>query len=149
MPRWLSGRLIRNGPGLFEVGDTKYDHIFDGLALLHSFTINEGIEFCCPGKFYATIHISNLIILSGKVSYRSRFLRSDTYEKNMAANRIVVSEFGTVAHPDPCKTWFQRYICTHQDFINFRTFVKGGGGVQTRQLQGSKDYSSISSIRKE
>ena len=46
----------------------------------------------------------------------------------MAANRIVVSEFGTVAHPDPCKTWFQRYICTHQDFINFRTFVKGGGG---------------------
>ena len=26
----------------------------------------------------------------------------------MAANRIVVSEFGTVAHPDPCKTLFQR-----------------------------------------
>ena len=51
-----------------------------------------------------------LIIPPGKVWYQSRFLRSDTYKKNMAANRIVVSEFGTVAHPDPCKTWFQRYV---------------------------------------
>jgi hypothetical protein len=43
IPPWLSGRLIRNGPGLFEVGDTKYDHLFDGLALLHSFTIDNGM----------------------------------------------------------------------------------------------------------
>ena len=42
IPPWLSGRLIRNGPGLFEVGDTKYVHLFDGLALLHSFTIDQG-----------------------------------------------------------------------------------------------------------
>ena len=47
---------------------------------------------------------------TGKVSYRSRFLQSQSYKKNMAANRIVVSEFGTVAHPDPCKTIFQRYV---------------------------------------
>ena len=43
IPPWLSGRLIRNGPGLFEVGDTKYSHLFDGLALLHSFTIDKGM----------------------------------------------------------------------------------------------------------
>ena len=42
IPPWLSGRLIRNGPGLFEVGDTKYNHLFDGLSLLHSFTIDQG-----------------------------------------------------------------------------------------------------------
>ena len=42
IPPWLSGRLIRNGPGLFEVGDTKYSHLFDGLSLLHSFTIDQG-----------------------------------------------------------------------------------------------------------
>lgn len=46
---------------------------------------------------------------AGKVWYQSRFLRSETYKKNMAANRIIVSEFGTVAHPDPCKTLFQRF----------------------------------------
>ena len=50
------------------------------------------------------------IFLAGKVWYQSRFLRSESYKKNMAANRIVVSEFGTVAHPDPCKTWFQRLV---------------------------------------
>lgn len=43
IPHWISGRLIRNGPGLFEVGDTKYNHLFDGLSLLHSFTINQGV----------------------------------------------------------------------------------------------------------
>ena len=53
VPRWLSGRLIRNGPGLFEIGDTKYNHPFDGLALLHSFTINEG-------KHYLPKFVSNL-----------------------------------------------------------------------------------------
>ena len=42
IPPWLSGRLIRNGPGLLEVGDTKYNHLFDGLALIHSFTIDQG-----------------------------------------------------------------------------------------------------------
>ena len=50
--------------------------------------------------------IDNLI---GNVTYQSRFLRSDTYKKNMAANRIVVSELGTAAYPDPCHNIFQRY----------------------------------------
>ena len=42
LPDWLSGKLIRNGPGLFEIGDTKLNHWFDGMALLHSFTIKSG-----------------------------------------------------------------------------------------------------------
>ena len=42
VPAWLSGRLLRNGPGMFEIGDTKYNHWFDGQALLHSFTIVNG-----------------------------------------------------------------------------------------------------------
>ena len=48
------------------------------------------------------------ITTTGGVTYQSRYLRSDTYRRNMAANRIVVSEFGTAAYPDPCKTIFQR-----------------------------------------
>ena len=49
-----------------------------------------------------------LVITTGRVTYQSRYLRSETYHRNMAANKIVVSEFGTVAYPDPCKTIFQR-----------------------------------------
>lgn len=37
------------------------------------------------------------------MTHRSRFLRGDTYNSNMTANRIVVSEMGTMAYPDPGK----------------------------------------------
>lgn len=46
--------------------------------------------------------------LSGEVYYRSKYLRSDTYNANIEANRIVVSEFGTMAYPDPCKNIFSK-----------------------------------------
>ncbi|KAJ6616396.1 Beta,beta-carotene 15,15'-dioxygenase, partial [Pseudolycoriella hygida] len=85
IPNWLEGTLIRNGPGIVKVGKYVYNHLFDGLAVLHRY------------------HISN-----GKATYSSRPLESDTYKKNMSANRIVVSEFGTVGFPDPCKSLFQR-----------------------------------------
>ncbi|XP_066944719.1 beta,beta-carotene 15,15'-dioxygenase-like [Macrobrachium rosenbergii] len=86
IPQWLEGRLTRNGPGKLEVGDTQYRHLFDSLAMLHQFSIS-----------------------AGRVTYRSRFLDSDTYRKNTAANRIVVTEFGTAAYPDPCKTLYGRF----------------------------------------
>ncbi|XP_053465207.1 beta,beta-carotene 15,15'-dioxygenase isoform X2 [Nycticebus coucang] len=85
IPAWLQGMLLRNGPGMHTVGETRYNHWFDGLALLHSFTIRDG-----------------------EVCYRSRYLRSDTYSTNIEANRIVVSEFGTMAYPDPCKNIFSK-----------------------------------------
>lgn len=48
-------------------------------------------------------------VLSGEVTYRSKFLKSETYKKNIKANRIIVSEFGTMIYPDPCKNIFARY----------------------------------------
>lgn len=42
LPTWLQGILLRNGPGMHTIGDTKYNHWFDGLALLHSFTFKNG-----------------------------------------------------------------------------------------------------------
>ena len=57
-------------------------------------------EFCFSNVYRCTT--------TGGVTYQSRYLRSDAYRRNMAANRIVVSEFGTAAYPDPCKTIFQR-----------------------------------------
>jgi len=87
IPSWIRGSLYRNGPGLFEVGPDEYNHWFDGLAIVHKFEIQ-----------------------NGEASYRSQFLRSETYTKNETAQRIVVSEFGTVAFPDPCKNIFWRYF---------------------------------------
>ncbi|XP_037029629.1 beta,beta-carotene 9',10'-oxygenase-like isoform X2 [Bradysia coprophila] len=85
IPKWLRGTLIRNGTGITKVGNDEYTHLFDGLSILHRYHIDDGT-----------------------VTYTSRPLESDTYKKNMAANRIIVSEFGTIGFPDPCKTLFQR-----------------------------------------
>ncbi|XP_075907224.1 beta,beta-carotene 15,15'-dioxygenase [Nelusetta ayraudi] len=87
IPSWLQGTLLRNGPGLFSVGETSYEHWFDGMAIMNSFAFKDG-----------------------EVSHRSRFLRSDTYKANMAANRIVVSEMGTMAYPDPSKNFIVKAI---------------------------------------
>ncbi|XP_007494883.2 carotenoid-cleaving dioxygenase, mitochondrial [Monodelphis domestica] len=86
-PKWLEGCLIRIGPGKFEFGKEKYNHWFDGMALLHQFRMEKG-----------------------NVTYRSKFLQSDTYMTNSIYNRIVVSEFGTLALPDPCKNVFERFM---------------------------------------
>ncbi|XP_053473731.1 carotenoid-cleaving dioxygenase, mitochondrial isoform X1 [Ictalurus furcatus] len=87
IPTWICGNLLRNGPGKFEFGNQQFNHWFDGMALMHRF------------------HIAD-----GQVTYRSRFLRSDSYKQNSEMNRIVVSEFGTLAFPDPCKNIFQRFM---------------------------------------
>ncbi|XP_024918201.1 beta,beta-carotene 15,15'-dioxygenase isoform X2 [Cynoglossus semilaevis] len=42
------------------------------------------------------------------VIYRSKFLKSETYKRNIKANRIIITEFGTMAYPDPCKNIFSR-----------------------------------------
>ncbi|KAE8742800.1 hypothetical protein FOCC_FOCC011658 [Frankliniella occidentalis] len=85
IPRWIRGTLLRNGPGSLECGRDKFQHLFDGAALLQSFRIADG-----------------------EVSYQSRFLRSQTWRRNAAARRIVVTEFGTRAAPDPCQTIFKK-----------------------------------------
>ncbi|XP_040007461.1 beta,beta-carotene 9',10'-oxygenase-like isoform X1 [Xiphias gladius] len=88
IPSWINGNLLRNGPGKFEFGNTHYNHWFDGMAMLHQFKIDKG-----------------------QVTYMSRFLHSDAYKKNSERDRIMISEFGTLAMPDPCKNFFQRFLC--------------------------------------
>ncbi|XP_066495460.1 carotenoid-cleaving dioxygenase, mitochondrial isoform X2 [Tiliqua scincoides] len=87
LPKWLKGKLLRNGPGKFEFGKDKFIHWFDGMALLHQFEIE-----------------------NGAVKYRSKFLRSDSYTANSENNRIMISEFGTLAMPDTCKSIFGRFM---------------------------------------
>ncbi|XP_029019352.1 beta-carotene 15, 15-dioxygenase 2, like isoform X2 [Betta splendens] len=91
IPAWINGSLLRTGPGKFEFGADRYTHWFDGMALMHRFHISEG-----------------------HVAYSSRFLQSDSFVSNSEKNRIVVSEFGTVATPDPCKNILARFFSRFQ-----------------------------------
>ncbi|XP_015179593.1 PREDICTED: carotenoid isomerooxygenase [Polistes dominula] len=85
IPKWLKGTLLRNGPGSLKVGDYTFNHLFDSSALLHRFEIS-----------------------NGNVTYQRRFVQTEIYKKNKAAQRIVVSEFGTKAVQDPCQSIFKR-----------------------------------------
>ncbi len=83
LPRWLTGTLLRNGPALFEIGEEKFNHWFDGLAMLHAFSFK-----------------------GGRVSYRNRFLRSSQYWAWQREGRIKFSELATDPAPDPCRQIF-------------------------------------------
>ncbi|CEF69937.1 Carotenoid isomerooxygenase [Strongyloides ratti] len=87
VPTWLKGTLLRNGPGMFKIGDTSYNHWFDGMAYIQKYAIE-----------------------NGKMKYSAKYLKSDTYNDNMRANRIVVNEFGTSAFSDPCKNIFKKFF---------------------------------------
>lgn len=81
MPGWLSGSLLRTGPAKFEIGEQKLRHWFDGLAMLHRFTIEDG-----------------------QVSYGNRYLESRSYRSAREQGRLVYGEFAT----DPCRSLFKR-----------------------------------------
>ncbi|MBF6650311.1 carotenoid oxygenase family protein [Methylobacter sp. BlB1] len=81
VPTWLQGTLFRNGPAKFEVDGQRYNHWFDGLAMLHRFAFSDG-----------------------RVSYANRFLHSRAYREAMALGRISRREFAT----NPVRTPLQR-----------------------------------------
>lgn len=80
IPDWLSGELLRNGPGWVNI-DKPMRHWFDGMAMLHRFAINHG-----------------------QVSYRSRYIDCKAYRATKQEGRISYSDFAT----DPCRTLFQQ-----------------------------------------
>ena len=45
-----------------------------------------------------------------QVTYHNRFLKSDAYNLGTKHNRIVLTEFGTTAYPDPCLNIFSRFM---------------------------------------
>jgi carotenoid cleavage dioxygenase-like enzyme len=72
IPPWLTGTLVRNGPAKFEVGAQHYNHWFDGLAMLHTFSFQ-----------------------GGRVSYANRFLESQSFMEAREHGKISRGEFGT------------------------------------------------------
>ncbi len=82
LPAWLTGSLLRTGPAKFELGDgERMRHWFDGLAMLHRFTLD-----------------------GGRVSYGNRYLESRSYRAARERGRIAYGEFAT----DPCRSLFKR-----------------------------------------
>ena len=61
VPAWLSGTLLRNGPGKFEGDGVRLRHWFDGLALLRKYDFSDG-----------------------EIQYSNRFLRTEAYEDALA-----------------------------------------------------------------
>ncbi|HEX3511072.1 MAG TPA: carotenoid oxygenase family protein [Solirubrobacteraceae bacterium] len=82
LPSWLSGSLLRTGPARFEVGGRSLRHWFDGLAMLHRFTVGDG-----------------------EVSYGCRPLESKALAAAREHGRIEYAEFAT----DPCRSLFKRF----------------------------------------
>uniref|UniRef100_A0A3B3D4X8 Retinoid isomerohydrolase n=1 Tax=Oryzias melastigma TaxID=30732 RepID=A0A3B3D4X8_ORYME len=87
IPSFLRGSLLRLGPGLFEVGDEPFYHLFDGQAFMHKFDFK-----------------------NGQVTYFNKFVRTDAYVRAITEKRVVITEFGTFAYPDPCKNIFSRFF---------------------------------------
>ncbi|HEV2614509.1 MAG TPA: carotenoid oxygenase family protein [Gammaproteobacteria bacterium] len=74
IPPWLSGSFISNGPAQFEIGNTTFNHWFDGFAMLKKFEFD-----------------------AGHVTFQNRFLRSEQYVKSHENNKLFTNEFGTYA----------------------------------------------------
>jgi beta,beta-carotene 9',10'-dioxygenase len=81
LPPWLAGSLLRTGPAKFEAGERSVRHWFDGLAMLHRYTFEEG-----------------------RVSYANRFLHSRAWRAVEETGELRYSEFAT----DPCRSLFRR-----------------------------------------
>lgn len=78
-PKQLRGQLFRNGPALFERGDIRYGHLFEGDGMIHAFDFKDG-----------------------QVSYQNRFVRTDKFNKEQAADRFLYDFSGLgIQQPSP------------------------------------------------
>ncbi|RUS87638.1 hypothetical protein EGW08_004623, partial [Elysia chlorotica] len=98
IPKWVNGSLYRNGSGLYKIGSTSWNHIFDGFSVLQRWTFQDG-----------------------KVTYQSSILDSDDYNISAKRNRIVGLGFGAT-FPDPCQSifgkLFSKFIPATPDTVN-------------------------------
>lgn len=83
VPSWLSGTLIRNGPITVTVNGQTNKHWFDGLAMLHAFSFQDG-----------------------KVKYSNKFLRSNAYHAVFEKGSLNYLGFAV----DPCRSLFKKWL---------------------------------------
>lgn len=83
IPAWFKGEYYNVGPGLFEVGDSKYNNFFDGLGAVTKFNFT-----------------TDLNKNTQKITFTRKLIKSKAYEWNLQANKIVITEPGTYGEPD-------------------------------------------------
>lgn len=81
LPAWLRGRLVRTVPSLFEIGQTKLTHWFDGLASLYALEFAQNEIYC-----------------------QSRLLASQAYQQSLRSQKLTTAEFAT----NPCLSLAER-----------------------------------------
>ena len=67
LPEWLNGKLYRVGPGMFEKGGRKVRNLVDGLSKVHMWSFNG----------------------AAAPTFAASFLKSDIYNRTMAAGELV------------------------------------------------------------
>lgn len=72
IPPGLRGVFYRNGPALHERGGWRYGHRWDGDGMVQAFWLREG-----------------------SISHRGAMVRTDKFEREESAGRMLVSAFGT------------------------------------------------------
>jgi beta,beta-carotene 9',10'-dioxygenase len=72
---------------MFEVGEQRFNHWFDGLAMLHRFAF-----------------------AAGRISYANRYLRSRSYIETLKKGEISRAEFAT----NPRRNLFERVVAFFQ-----------------------------------
>ena len=72
IPKDLRGTFLRNGPARHERGGQRYGHRWDGDGMVQRFTISDG-----------------------RVSHIGQYVHTKKYETEAAADRFLVSAFGT------------------------------------------------------
>ncbi|CAA2959099.1 carotenoid cleavage dioxygenase 8 homolog B, chloroplastic [Olea europaea subsp. europaea] len=77
IPLWLSGTYLRNGPGLWHIGDYGFRHLFDGYATL------------------VRLHFEN-----GRLVMGHRQIESEAYKAAKKNNKLCYREFSEVPKPD-------------------------------------------------
>ncbi|XP_010249576.1 PREDICTED: carotenoid cleavage dioxygenase 8 homolog B, chloroplastic [Nelumbo nucifera] len=76
IPLWLRGTYLRNGPGLWNIGDYSFRHLFDGYATL------------------VGLHFNN-----GRLTAGHRQIESEAYKAAMKNKRLCYREFSEVPKP--------------------------------------------------
>lgn len=83
IPQWLTGTLLRNSATRFDVGAGRVPHLFDGLAMLHAFTVRDGAT-----------------------TYTGRMLDTADRRSRAAEGHVTLAGFAV----DPCRSRFQRFM---------------------------------------
>lgn len=83
LPAWLSGTLVRNGPVNISINGQHNAHWFDGLAMLHAFSFQEG-----------------------KVEYSNKFLHTEAFKAVFEEKSLNYQGFAV----DPCRFLFKNFF---------------------------------------